>query len=133
MAFISRRLAYRALAELLHGQAGALEGRTAGLSGARGGPEARAHAAAKLAARRRKAAELRYQAAELSRRVGAAECYRGPGLDPALLGWLCALALDHAEARAEIERLAGPGVMEGVDWPDLPMVCDRLMPPEGGA
>ena len=133
MALIPRRLVYRALAELLHGQAGALEGRTAGLSGAHGGPEARAHAAAKLAARRRKAAELRYQAVELSRRVGAPECYRGPGLDPALLGWLCALALGCVEAKAEIERLAGPGVMEGVDWPDLPMVCDRLMPPEGGA
>jgi hypothetical protein len=133
MALIPRRLAYRALAELLHGQATALEGRTAGRSGARGGPEARAPAAAKLAARRRKAAELRYQAVELSRRVGAPGCYHGPGLDPALLGWLCTLALDHAEARAEIERLAGPGVMGGVDWVDVPTVLDRLMPTEGGA
>jgi hypothetical protein len=132
MALIPRRLAYRALAELLHGQAGALEGRTAGLSGAGGGPAARAHAAAQLAARRRKAAELRYQAAELSRRVGAPECYQGPGLDPALLGWLCVLALGHTEASREIERLTRPGAMRGVDWWDMPIVCDRLMPPEGG-
>ena len=82
--------------------------------------------------RSRKADDLRIQAVELTRRVGDPRHYQGPGLDPSLLGWLCALAIGYTQARGEIERLAGPGVMAGVDWLDMPLVLDRLMP-EGDA
>jgi hypothetical protein len=132
MALIPRRLVYRALAQVLHGQARTVAGRTAGRSVNRRGLAHQANAAAKEEDRHDQADDLRIQAGELTRRVGDPRHYQGPGLDPSLLGWLCALAIGYTQARGEIERLAGPGVMAGVDWLDMPLVLDRLMP-EGGA
>ena len=133
MSTIPRRLAYRVLAQVLHGQARSVEGRTPRRSGDRRGPYARADAAAKGHDRSDQAAELRYQAQELVRRVGDPQYYHGPGLDPALVGWLSVLALGMTDARVEIVRLAPPGSLDGVDWYDVPTVLDRLMPTEGGA
>jgi hypothetical protein len=132
MTTIPRRLAYRVLAQVLHGQARAVEGRTARRSGERRGPQAQADAAAKGRDRSDQIAELRYQAQELSRRIGDPRYYHGPGLDPALVGWLAVLALGMTEVRAEITRLTPAGSLESVDWFDVPAVCDRLMPTEGG-
>ena len=56
----------------------------------------------------------------------------GPGPRPVAPGLAAALAIGYTQARGEIERLAGPGVMAGVDWLDMPLVLDRLMP-EGDA
>jgi hypothetical protein len=113
MALIPRRLVYRALAQALHGQARVVAGRTSERSGDRRSPGAREHAVEKDPKRSRKADDLRIQAGELTRRVGDPRHYQSPGLDPSLLGWLCALAIGYTQARGEIERLAGPGVMGG--------------------
>jgi hypothetical protein len=93
MVVIPRRLVFRVLSQVLHGQARAIAGRTAQRSGERRGLEAREHAAEKGAKRSNKADDLRIQAAELSRRVGDPSYYQGPGLEPALLGWLSVLAM----------------------------------------
>ena len=90
MALIPRRLVYRALAQVLHGQARTVAGRTAGRSVNRRGLAHQANAAAKEEDRHDQADDLRIQAGELTRRVGDPRHYQGPGLDPSLLGWLCA-------------------------------------------
>jgi hypothetical protein len=124
---IPRRLVYRALAAVLHNQARTVAGRTAKRSGDRRGERAEKHAAEKAPKRLSQTGDLRVQADELSRRIGDPRHYQGPGLDPAMLGWLSVLALGYTQARTEIERIAGPGAMAGVDWLDMPMVLDRIL------
>ncbi len=127
MTTIPRRLVYRVLAQVVHGQARVVAGRTVGRSVKRRGLAHQANALAKEEGREDQSHDLCVQANELTRRIGDPSHYQGPGVDPALLGWLSALALGHTAARAEIEQLAGPGVMAGVDWLDMPMVLDRLL------
>ncbi len=127
MTTIPRRLVYRVLAQVVHGQARAIAGRTAGRTLKRRPEAHQGDAAVRQEDRHDHAHDLRVQADELTRRIGDPSHYQGPGVDPALLGWLSALALGHTAARAEIEQLAGPGVMAGVDWLDMPMVLDRLL------
>ncbi len=129
MTTIPRRLVYRVLAQVVHGQARAIAGRTAGRTLKRRPEAHQGDAAVRQEDRHDHAHDLRVQADELTRRIGDPAHYHGAGVDPALLGWLAVLALGHTEARAEIARIAGPGTTDGVDWLDMPLVVDRLLTP----
>ena len=99
MALIPRRLVFRVLSQVLHGQSRAIGGRTAERSGDRRGPGAGEHAAEKDPKRSRKADDLRIQAPRANPWVWEIPHYQGPGLDAVLLGWLSVLALGHNEAK----------------------------------
>ncbi len=131
MTVISRRIVYRSLAHILHGQASTVAGRTVARSVKRRGPEHTANALAKEEGRAGQAADLRCQAEELTRRIGDSRYYQGPGLEDAVLGWLNALSVGDMSASWEIARITGIDRAEvaGIDWRDLPVLLERLMPP----
>jgi hypothetical protein len=110
---LARKYVYRILVPLIHGQARGDEWRATRTSPPNGSREPR---------------PLRRQAGAITRRVTDRKALGGPGLEADIVGWLAALALGCPEARAEITRLAPPGLLDGVDWTDQVAVCERLMP-----
>jgi hypothetical protein len=111
---IPRRLVFRALADILGGQARRLEGLTAARSGDRRGPEAAANSERKRSMRLEQSRRMRADAAMLSGWAGEARRCAGRGVDAAVFGYLVAMAYGHGdglkELRAEVEDLGEAGL-----------------------
>jgi hypothetical protein len=130
MATLPRKLVFRILASVLGGHARALTSRSA-RSVNRRGEQAAEGASRKAPARNQSAADLFDQADELSGWIGDETRCKGDDLDAALVGLLSALALGHSYAVPEIRRIANelrrPGVLDGVEWRDIPAVLARIL------
>jgi hypothetical protein len=125
---IPRRLAYRALADCLGGQARHLDRLTAGRTlDRRPGAEIRpskAHGRGVVSRR------LREQADIISGWIADPARYQRPPLDAAVFGYLIALAYNHGEAMpelvAELADLGRPGLLDGLKPYDLIAILERL-------
>jgi hypothetical protein len=127
---IPRKLVFRILANVLGGHARQLAGRAQG-SVRRRGAQAVEGALSKGEQQQILASDVMSQADELGGWIGDDSKCSGPDLPAELVGHLCALALGHGYAVPEVRRiangLAGPGVLDGVDFRDIPAVVSRLL------
>lgn len=127
---IPRRLAFRALADALGGQARRLESLTPGRSAGRRGPDAAAGAESKREARLRAARELRVKADVLTGWASDDAACRSDGLDAAILGYLVAISYDHgpalAELREELAEAGRPGLIDGLKSYELLRIVARI-------
>jgi len=130
MTGIPRKLAFRILASVLAGHARQLV-RRARDSVERRGAQAVHGALAKQHAQQHTGAGELAQADEIAGWCGNPERCKGPDLPAELVGYLCALALGHAYAVPEVRRIANqmvkPGVLDGVDFRDIPAIMSRLL------